>query len=74
MKDLFGYDEVVIKRQSKTRDTLGRYATKERAYADKAKRDAEYWRFMAEKYRRMYQSVAHLIAIKDRIINKMKGE
>ena len=37
MKDLFGNDESVIKRKSKIRDTLGRYATKERACADRAR-------------------------------------
>jgi hypothetical protein len=69
MKDLFGNDNAL-----KMRDSKGRYATPLKAYADKAKHDAEYWRFQAEKYMRLYDSIAWMLGYKDRIIKKLKDE
>ena len=69
MKTLFDNDPAL-----KMRDSKGRYATPERAYADKAIKELAYWKFQAEKFRRMYESVVWMIGYKDRIIKKLKGE
>ena len=69
MNDLFGNDKAL-----KMRDSKGRYATPLKAYADKAKKDAEYWKFTAEKYKRMYEAVVKMLTYKDRMIQKMKGK
>ena len=58
---LFGNDPAL-----KMRDNHGRYATPERAYADKAIRELAYWKLETEKYKRMYESVVKVLNIKNR--------
>ena len=48
MKSLFSGNDPSLK----MRDGHGRYATPERAYADKARRELIYWKLETEKYRR----------------------
>lgn len=69
MKTLFDNDPVM-----KMRDRRCRYATPERAYADKAIKDLAYWKLRAEKFRRMYESVVWMVEYKDKIIQKLKGK
>jgi hypothetical protein len=69
MKTLFDNDPAM-----KMRDSHGRYATPERAYADKAKKELAYWKLKAEKFKRMYESAVWLVDYKDRVIKKLKGE
>ena len=57
----------------KMRDSKGRYATPERAYADKAIKELAYWKLRAEKFRRMYESVVWMVGYKDRIIKKLEN-
>lgn len=52
---LFGNDPALILRDSK-----GRFATPERAYADKAISENRYLRHECEKYRRSYYAAADL--------------
>lgn len=68
MKDLFSNDKAL-----KPRDQKGRYATPLKAYADRAKHDAEYWRFEAMKYYRMYQAVTKRLIYLERLFDKLKG-
>ena len=61
MKTLFDNDPAL-----KMRDGHGRYATHERAYADKARRELTYWKLETEKYRRMYESVVKVLNERNR--------
>ena len=62
MKSLFSGNDPSLK----MRDSHGRYATHERAYADKAIRELAYWKLETEKYKRMYESVVKVLNIKNR--------
>ena len=66
---LFGNDPAL-----KMRDDKGRYATPERAYADKARRELAYWKLETEKYRRMYLSVVKMLNERNRELYKIKGK
>ena len=66
---LFGNDPAL-----KFRDNKGRYATPERAYADKAIRQLAYWKNETEKYRRMYESVVKVLNEKNRELYRIKGK
>ena len=61
MKTLFDNDPAI-----KMRDGHGRYATPERAYADKERRELVYWKLETEKYRRMYESVVKVLNERNR--------
>ena len=62
MKSLFSGNDPALK----MRDSHGRYATPERAYADKAIRELAYLKLETEKYKRMYESVVKVLNIKNR--------
>ena len=66
---LFGNDPTL-----KMRDNHGRYATPERAYADKARRELAYWKFETEKYRRMYESVVKVLNDRSRELYELKKD
>ena len=66
---LFGKDPAL-----KLRDNKGRYATPERAYADKAIRQLAYWKNETEKYRRMYESVVKVLNEKNRVLYELKKD
>ena len=66
---LFGNDPAL-----KMRDNKGRYATPERAYADKAIRQLAYWKNETEKYRRMYESVVKVLNHRNRKLYELKKD
>ena len=66
---LFGNDPAL-----KMRDNKGRYATPERAYADKAIRQLAYWKNETEKYRRMYESVVKVLNHKNRVLYELRKD
>ena len=66
---LFGNDPAL-----KMRDNHGRYATPERAYADKAIRQIAYWKNETEKYRIMYESVVKVLNHRNRELYRIKGK
>ena len=66
---LFGNDPSL-----KMRDNKGRYATTERAYADKAIRQLAYWKNETEKYRRMYESVVKVLNHRNRELYELKKD
>ena len=68
-RTLFGNDPAL-----KMRDNHGRYATPERAYADKAIRQLAYWKNETEKYRRMYESVVKVLNERNRELYRIKGK
>ena len=70
MKSLFSGNDPALK----MRDDHGRYATPERAYADKARRELTYWKLETEKYRRMYESVVKVLNDRNRDLYKIKGK
>jgi hypothetical protein len=58
--------------EQKPRDGMGRFATKERAYAERQKRECAYWKFQVEKYKRMSEALVKANIIKDRIIKELR--
>ncbi|MCH3993018.1 MAG: hypothetical protein LKH27_08210 [Prevotella sp.] len=58
--------------EQKPRDRFGRFATRERAYADRQKEECSYWKLQAEKYRRMTESAIKANIIKDRVIKELR--
>ena len=66
---LFGNDPAL-----KLMDNKGRYATPERAYADKAIRQLAYWKNETEKYRRMYESVVKVLNERNRELYELKKD
>ena len=68
-RTLFGNDPAL-----KMRDNHGRYATPERAYADKAIRQLVYWKNETEKYRRMYESVVKVLNHRNRELYELKKD
>ena len=58
----------------KLRENRGRYATPERAYAYKARRQLAYWKNETEKYRRMYESVVKVLNNKNRVLYELRKD
>lgn len=67
MKHLFDNDPVFRGIQ---RDSLGRFATREKAAYDKTKRENKYLRLQVEKYRRLSESADETIFALQRIIHQ----
>ena len=66
---LFGNDPAL-----KMRDSRGRYATADRAYADKAIRENKFLRHEVEKYRRSYLAAGELASMYHRELLKVKEQ
>ena len=69
--DLFANDPVL---NAKPRDKFGRYATPERARADKAIEENKYLRLQVEKFKRAWFAASEMSSMYHRALIKAKEE
>lgn len=69
--DIFANDPVM---KNQFRDRRGRFATPDRARADKAIEENKYLRLQVEKYKRAYLAAGELTSIYHRALIKVKEE